>query len=250
MPSASVIPLRTQPAPEPDDRTAVDVPQPMPRPVPAARFVPIGPGEPMTLPRGGKDRPHAERTIAAVRKLIEETTLTYHQIAKRTGTSPASISRWMQAGEWMRPPFAPRSMAAVPTPRAAACLKRRTLGPRLYALAERYVRELEEGPAIDLDKLAEALELMKMAKLAGMRRTPRRDKAITSGELMRPIEELCVAGVELARAPREAVDDFLKNRAEPRPEDKPPPSRGWGNPRMGSVLRWARSRDDNAKWGD
>ena len=77
MPSASIIPLRTQPDPEPDDRTTIDVPRPMP----PAPFVPIGLGEPMTLPRGGKDRPHAERTIAAVRKLIEETTLTYHQIA-------------------------------------------------------------------------------------------------------------------------------------------------------------------------
>jgi len=48
---------------------------------------------------------------------------------------------------------------------------------------------------------------------------------------MRPIAELCVAGVDLRRAPRAAVEDFLKNRAEPREEDKPPRSRGRGRPR-------------------
>ena len=56
------------------------------------------------------------------------------------------------------------------------------LSHRLTAIAERYVRELEETPNIDLDKLGEALELLKMAKLAGMRRTPRRIEATVWGE--------------------------------------------------------------------
>ncbi len=163
--------------------------------------------------------------------LIEETTLTYHQIAARTGTSPASISRWMQAGAWKRPLFAPRSMLTVPTPRATAYNKHRLLSRRLLALAERYVRELEDAPAIDLDKLGQALELAKMAKLAAMRRTPRRTEALVWGEPMRPIAELCTAGVDLHRAPRAAIDDFLAHRAEPREEDKPPRSRGRGNAR-------------------
>lgn len=101
----------------------------------------------MTLPPGGKGRPHHDGTVAAVRRLIGETTLTYHQIAARTGTSPASISRWMQAGEWKRPLFAPRSMLSVPTPRATASNKHRLLATRLFALADRYVRELEAAPA-------------------------------------------------------------------------------------------------------
>src|SRR5438477_11980689 len=138
----SIIRLSGRPRPEPDERAR------------------------MALPPGGKGRPHADGTVEAVRALIEETTLTYHQIAARTGTSPASISRWMQAGAWKRPLFAPRSMDAVPTPRAAACLERRTLGPRLYALTHPHVRETEEGPAIVLEKLAEAIDLMKVAKLA------------------------------------------------------------------------------------
>ena len=51
------------------------------------------------------------------------------------------------------------------------------------------------------------------------------------GEPMRPIDELCAVGVDLHRAPRAAVDDFLENRAEPRKEDLPPRSRGRGNAR-------------------
>ena len=179
-------------------------------------------------PRGS---PHTEGTVAAVRKLIQESTLTYGEIAARTGTSPASISRWMQTAGWKRPLFAPRSMVSVPTPRASARLKHRKLAERLTVLADRYVRELEETPGIDLDKLGQALELLKMARLATMRRTPARVEAMMLGEPMRPIAELCVAGVDLHRAPREAIDDFLQNRAEPRKEDLPPRSRGRGTRR-------------------
>jgi transcriptional regulator with XRE-family HTH domain len=179
----------------------------------------------------GKGRPYSDGAVNQVRALIEGTTLTYHQIAKRTGASPASISRWMQAGEWKRPLFAPRSMLTVPTPRATAYNKHRTLSRRLAALAERYVRELEETPGVDLDKLGQALALSQMAKLAAMRRTPRRADAAMWGEPMRPIAELCTAGVDLHRAPREAVDDFLENRALPPEKDRPPRSRGMTTPK-------------------
>jgi hypothetical protein len=73
----------------------------------------------------------------------------------------------------------------------------------------------KKTPTIDLAKLGKALELSKMAKLAAMRRTPRRTEALVWGEAMRPIGELCAAGVDLHRAPRAAVEDFLENRAEP-----------------------------------
>src|SRR3954447_710278 len=202
---------------------------------------------PLRVPRRrkrGPRGPHMEGTVEAVRKLIEESTLTYGEIARCTGTSPASISRWMQTGEWKRPPFAPRSMASVPTPRASVRLKHRTLAARLSTLADRYVRELEEAPAIDLDKLGQALELLRMARLAVMRRTPRRAYAETTGELMRPIEELCAVGVDLHRAPKEAIDDFLENRRnrdEVRKEDLPPRSRGRGTARYRTQAeRYAR----------
>jgi len=158
------------------------------------------------IPKGayGKGRPYADGAVETVRRLIEETTLTYHQIAARTGASPASISRWMQAGEGN-------------------------------------VRELEEAPTIDLDKLGQALELAKMAKLAAMSRTRRRTEAVVSGELMRPIVELCAVGVDLSRAPRAAVDDFLAHRAEPPEHEKPPRSRGRGNARY-------RTRKQRHEW--
>lgn len=170
--------------------------------------------------------PHTDGKVAAVRALIEQTTLSYHQIKARTGVSIASISRWVNNGAWKRPPFAPRCFDRVSTPRASAYLKRRMLSRRLTVVAERYVRELEETPTVDLAKLGEALALMKMAKLAAMRRTPRRTEAALWGEPMRPIAELCAAGVDLSRAPRAAVEDFLAHRATPPEDEKPPRSRG------------------------
>jgi hypothetical protein len=193
-------------------------------------------GVPKRLPRGGKGWPHAEVTVAAVRHLIEETTLTYKEIATRTGTSMAGISRWKAEGGWTRPLFAPRSPHTMPTPRATAYLKRRQLAARLATLAERYVRELEEAANIDLDKLGEALELSKMARLAAMSRTAKRKDAVVL-EPMRPVIELCSVGVDLRRAPREALDDFLEHRAAPPEDEKPPRSRGRSTPKY---LRRAR----------
>ena len=215
----------------------IDPPPQQPAPAETTPIPLIGFGEPWTLPPGGKGRPHADRTVEEVRKLIEETTLTYDAIAARTGTSIASISRWMQAGKWKRPLGAPRSMLSVPTPRATAYNRHRRLAVRIAALAERYVRELEESPAIDLDKLAQALELSKMARLATMRRTPRRVDAVVWGDdPMRPVIELCAVGVDLTRVPKEALDDFLENRPDWRKqEDKPPRSRGRGTKRYSTI---------------
>jgi len=116
-------------------------------------------------PRGSR-RPHADARVAAVRRLIEQTALTYSEIAAKTGVGRASICRWTRDGGWQRPAFAPRATDRVPTARASARLKRRTLAARLSALAERHIRELEETPRVDPERLAEALELLKMAKLA------------------------------------------------------------------------------------
>ncbi len=96
-------------------------------------------------PRGSR-RPHTDATVAAVRRLIEGTPLTYAEISKRTGVGRATICRWTRDGGWQRPPFAPRATDMLPTARAGARLKMRTLAARLAALAERYVRELEETP--------------------------------------------------------------------------------------------------------
>ena len=81
-------------------------------------------------PRGSR-RPHTDGRVAAVRRLIEQTTLTYGEIAARTGVGRASICRWTQDGAWKRPLFAPRATDTVPRARASAKLKRRTLAARL-----------------------------------------------------------------------------------------------------------------------
>lgn len=167
-------------------------------------------------------RPHTDATFAAVRRLIEESVLTYAEIARRTGVARASICRWTRDQNWRRPAFAPRATDTVPRGRASAQLRRRTLAARLTALAERYVRELEETPGTDLQKLGEALELMKMAKLAAMRRRRPRNISALSGEPLRPMAELCSADVDLRRAPRAAIEDFLAYRAPPSREDAPP----------------------------
>ena len=141
--------------------------------------------------------------MAAVRKLIEQTTLTYGEIESRTGVGRASICRWTRDGQWQRPLF--------------ARLRRRTLAARLSALAERYVRELEAVPGIDLDKLGCALELMKLAKLAA------RPRKRVRGRMMQATEEpahllarLRAEGVNFDRAPESAVKDFVESHREPR----------------------------------
>ncbi|MGV3634060.1 MAG: hypothetical protein ACO1NY_06885, partial [Pseudorhodoplanes sp.] len=130
--------------------------------------------------RYGPRQPHTDATVAAVRRLIEQSTLNYRQIAARTGVSTGSISNWKRDGGWKRPPFAPRACDTIPAPRATAKLKRRMLGARLQALAERHLRELEESARsqpLDPLKLREALELQGGARrrdrVAGARRKGR-----------------------------------------------------------------------------
>jgi hypothetical protein len=188
--------------------------------------------------RGGRGRPHSDATVAAVRRLIEQTVLTNRQIAARTGVSHVTVCKWKHAGDWKRPPFAPRASDTIPTPRASAQLRRRTLARRLDALAERHIRELEESACVDPEKLGEALELLKMAKLAARHRPKRRRGELAPEQASRPITQLCIGGVDLSRAPRAAVEDFLANR-EPPP--KPVGPRGRGSRRVRE--RWMMERE-------
>lgn len=99
--------------------------------------------------------------------------MTYSEISEETGVGRASICRWTRDGGWKRHLFAPRATDTVPSERAGARLKLRTLASRLAALADRYVRELEETPGVDVDKLAEALGLYQLAEFASRVRKPR-----------------------------------------------------------------------------
>ncbi len=193
--------VRVTPDPAPDDHPAMP-----PRPA-------------------GSRRPHTDGKAAQVRRLIETTTLTYGQIAARTGVGRASICRWTQDGGWKRPLFAPRATDTVPSARASHKLRRRTLAVRLTALAERHIRELEDSGCVDAQKLGEALELYKMAKVAAMGRRRRRNGSLSlqaaDGGPMRPINELCALDVDLHRAPKAALDDFLEHRDRPHEEMMP-----------------------------
>jgi hypothetical protein len=176
-------------------------------------------------PRGSR-RPHNDARVAEVRRLIEQTTLTYSQIAEKTGVGRASICRWTRDQTWQRPAFAPRATDTVPTARASAKLRRRTLAARLSALAERYVREMEDTPGVHLDKLAAALELMKMAKFAARpkkRRTRGTPRSTQYEEPARVLARLQNAGVDLNRAPASALRDVIEAHTPPRdfPELRP-----------------------------
>jgi hypothetical protein len=189
----------------------------------------VTPDEPAEGPRAiqghrprGSRRPHTDLVVAKVRHLIEQTPLTYDAIAAKTGVGRASISRWARDGAWVRPLDAPRATDRVPTARAGQRLKVRQLAERLRILAERYVRELEETPGVDLDRLMQALQVVKMARLEaqGRRRRRRivgpastgawayeREQAIRTA-----LKEMRRGGVDLDRAPQEALDLLIEAR--------------------------------------
>jgi hypothetical protein len=169
-------------------------------------------------PRGSR-RPHTDIAVAKVRHLIEHTDLTYSEIAKKTGVGRASICRWAVDGKWQRPAHAPRATDLVPTLRAGRRLRMRKLAARLEALAQRHVRELEQAPNVDPDKLMQALQLVKMTRLEAMGRRRRRPRLFSAGEartgawvserdaaIRTALKEMQRGGVDIDRAPKEAVD--------------------------------------------
>jgi hypothetical protein len=165
-------------------------------------------------PRGSR-RPHTDARVATVRRLIEQSRLTYAEISAKTGVGCASISRWSRDGGWQRPLFAPRATDTVPTARASQKLKLRLLAERLRLQAERCVRELEEAPN-EIDKLMQALQVLKIARLEAQGRHRRRRwhgeprsyaDALSDDEAIRTaLKELRRGGVDLAQAPQDALD--------------------------------------------
>ena len=167
----------------------------------------------------GSRRPHPDAKVTQVRRLIETTTMTYREIAQRTGVPYTNISRWTNEGNWTRPLFAPRAPGTVPTWRARANLRRRTLASRIDRLTERRVRALEAAPGIDLAGLREALALLKLGTLADRPHTGRHRAAELASELDEPqararvIADLRARGIDIARAPSEALADFIESCA-------------------------------------
>jgi len=176
----------------------------------------------------GTRRPHTDMAVAKVRHLIENTVLTYSEIVAKTGVGRASISRWARDGAWVRRWDAPIATNRMPTARASQKLKLRKLAERLRLLAERYVRDLEEKPDVDLDRLMQALQVLKMARLEaqGRRRRRRgfsiaqtgrqytdRDQAIRNA-----LKEMHRGGVDVDLVPQEALD-LLEAAKKPAEDD-------------------------------
>ena len=176
------------------------------------------PDDPCVAP-GSRGRPHSDAKVMQVRRLIETTTDSYGQIAKRTGVPAPTISRWMVHRKWPRPAFAPRSTDTVPRWRASIRLRRRMLADRLLALSERWVRELEAQPGVDFARLREAIELLKLTRLAERRHNPRHRRIEAADPLVEPaarervIADLRANGVDIARTPSEALADFIESCA-------------------------------------
>ena len=190
-------------------------------------------------PRGSR-LPHTDLTVAKVRHLVETTVLNYREIAAKTGTTNCAVSRWTRDGGWQRPLNAPRASDMMPNWRAGRRLKLRELAGRLQAIAERYVRELEQTRGVDLNKLLEALQVLRMARLEVMGNRGRRrpwlgpavsgqwkaelDKSITTA-----LKQMRRGGVDLDRAPKEAMDLVIE--ANTPVEDFRQPRRGGRKPR-------------------
>ncbi|TMJ04449.1 MAG: hypothetical protein E6G97_05670 [Alphaproteobacteria bacterium] len=167
----------------------------------------------------GSRRPHPDVKVRQVRRLVETTTMTYAEISQRSGVPYANISRWANEGHWTRPLFAPRAPDTVPRWRARRNLRRRTLAARIDTLAEQRVCALEAAPGIDLAGLREAIELIKLGTLADRPHTGRHRPAELRSELDEPqararvIADLRANGVDIARAPGEALSDFIESCA-------------------------------------
>jgi transcriptional regulator with XRE-family HTH domain len=205
----------------------------------------------------GSRRPHTDMTYAKVRELIEQTALTYEQIGAATGVCSGTISNWTRDGKWARPLDAPRSSDRVPTVRASRRLKLRKLASRLQWMAEGYVEKLEEKPDVDLDLLMQALQVLKMARLEAMgnrRRLPLFGPPQTGREyydreqaIRTALKGMRRGGVDLDRAPQEALDLVLDARAPPEEDSRAlrdPTPRSRSNPEHAQLL-WPHGR---GKW--
>ncbi len=176
----------------------------------------------------GLRRMHSDMTVAAVRHLVETTGLSYREIGAKVGIPASNITGWKRDGGWQRPPNAPRHKDMIPTARAGRRLKLRRLAERLRTLAERAVRELEEAPRVDLEALMQALQVLKMARLemiGGYRRRKSLGLAETGHDwlsreeaIRTAIKQLHRSGIDIDRAPQEALDLVIDANLPVEPE--------------------------------
>lgn len=166
--------------------------------------------------RAGRGRPYPDSTVQQVRDLLQTTTLSQNAIARRTGVKQATISVWLRHNRWARPLGAPRNPAIASLWRVGPALKLSLLTGRLLAIAERMTRELEDNPDTDIDRLMQALQAVRMARVTlqgNRRRKLLVGRARTGYEVMAEdaairaaLKEMQRGGVDVDRAPKEALD--------------------------------------------
>jgi len=171
-------------------------------------------------PRGSR-RPHTDLVVAKVKHLFEQTAMSYGEIRAKTGVTIFSIMLWARDGGWQRPPDAPRANGLAGRRRTSRRWKLRKLGIQLEALAERHVRELEDAPRVDVERVMQSLQVLKMARLQAQGRRGRRHRdtdVVTSAvwtlardnAIKTALKEMHRGGVDLDRAPKEAVDMLIE----------------------------------------
>ncbi len=106
-------------------------------------------------------RRHTHATVLEARRLIEQTTLSCRQIATQIDVGRHTLARWALKYGWQRHPYAPPANDTVPAARAGRRRQLRMLAIKLHALAERCVVELWNDPAIDCERLIQALRTVK-----------------------------------------------------------------------------------------
>jgi len=120
------------------------MPQPphIPPPIVRLRITPdepaessTGAGPPAVAKRGrrGRGRPYPDETVRRVRHLLETTTLSQMEIARRTGVKQATISVWQRHNSWFRPLGAPLNPAIASLWRIGPAMKLSLLTGRLKA---------------------------------------------------------------------------------------------------------------------
>ncbi len=204
---------------------------------PAEVTPPAGPPPVAKRSSSGRGRSFPDSTVRRVRHLLETTTLSQMEIARRTGVKQATISVWSRHNRWMRPLGAPLNPAIASLWRIGPAMKLSLLTGRLVEIAERMTRELEENPDTDIDKLMQALQAVRMARVTlqgNRRRKLLIGRARTGFEVMKEddairaaLKEMRRGGVDLDRAPKEALDLVIKANT---PAEKDHPAlhpRGW-----------------------
>jgi transposase-like protein len=175
-------------------------------------------------PRGPRNA-HVAATVSEARHLVETTLMTFSEIARRTGVLPGTIWKWSKTRKWMRPAFAPRWTHTVPTWRAGRARRRRMLGVRLAALAERTVRALEAASALDTVRLREARALLAMARFAARPPTPRQRLLAAVRPVAEPKPRAPGKTIprKARRVPPAAPDHAVDGMIEDAREDNHPP---------------------------